>query len=258
MPFSCKKTNLVVTYLKVIFMSINSLKKNLIKEYKYKIELHAHSKPVSPCSDIPPEDLVALHKKLGYDAFVLTNHFMIFSQEQDKNTFLNNYIEGYEKTFELGEKSGIKVYLGAEIRFTENNNDYLIYGVNKEILSEIYDYLPYGIENFRKKFPMENSVFIQAHPFRNGIERVNPQLLDGLEVFNMHPGHNSRVGVASRYAKENGLSLITVGTDYHHYGHEGLSALRTKTLPKDSFKLAEILKKQDYIFEIADNNIVLP
>ena len=239
-------------------MNINNLKEELKKEYKFKIELHAHSKPVSPCSEIPPEDLVRIYKELGYDALVLTNHFMIFNQDQNKEDYLKSYMEGFEKTYELGEKAGIKILLGSEIRFTENNNDYLIYGVNSEIMNEIYDLLPFGIENFRKNYPLDKSVFIQAHPFRNGIELVDPSLLDGVEVYNLHPGHNSRVAVASAYAKENGKDIITIGTDYHHFGHEGLSALRCKTLPQDSFELAQILKSRDYIFEVGNSNIILP
>lgn len=239
-------------------MNINSIKEDLKKEYKYRIELHAHSKPVSPCSEIPPERLVEVYKNLGYDALVLTNHFMIFNAEQKKEEYLKAYMQDYEKTCELGERAGIKILFGAEIRFTENNNDYLIYGVNEEMLSEIYDLLPYGLENFRKTYSLNNSLFVQAHPFRNGIELVDPSLLDGIEVYNLHPNHNSRVAVASAYAKENNLDIITIGTDYHHPGHEGLSALRLKTLPDDSFELAEILKTGDYILEVADNNLIIP
>ena len=38
--------------------------------------------------------------------------------------------------------------VGAETRFTENNNDYIVFGINKEMLSDIYDLLPEGIDNF--------------------------------------------------------------------------------------------------------------
>ena len=87
----------------------------------------------------------------------------------------------------------------------------------------------------------------------------NPELLDGAETFNLHPGHNSRIGIAVRYAAENGLKITTAGSDFHHpdRGHEAVSALRTKDLPKDSFHLAKILKSGDYIFEVGENNIVL-
>ena len=43
-------------------------------EYRYRIELHAHTKPASRCSDIIPERLVEAYAALGYDTVVLTNH----------------------------------------------------------------------------------------------------------------------------------------------------------------------------------------
>ena len=43
-----------------------------------------------------------------------------------------NKVNKLEETEKYGKELGIKVYLGAEIRFTENNNDYLIFGVDKK------------------------------------------------------------------------------------------------------------------------------
>lgn len=34
-------------------------------------------------------------------------------------------------------------------------------------------------------------LFYQAHPFRNSMKITNPELLDGIEVYNGHPGHDS-------------------------------------------------------------------
>ncbi len=166
----------------------------------------------------------------------------------------------FEETKKHGDESGIKVYLGAEIRFTECDNDYLIFGINKEMLFEIYDLLPFGLENFRKNYAMPNSVFVQAHPMRDGMQTIDTGLLDGIEVFNMHPGHNSRVGIASVYAKANNSSIVTAGSDFHHpnRNHEGVAALRSACLPNDSFGIAELLKNGEYLLEIGRNNIVIP
>lgn len=250
-------------------MNTNKLKEKLNKEYPYRIELHAHTKPQSRCSEILPEEIAETYKNLGYDGVVITNHFMGYNLNIDgeylegetKEERLKYYLQGYQDTKKAGEKLGLKVYLGLEIRFSkENENDYLIYGVDDEITSACYDNFREDLETFRKNVPLPNSVFVQAHPFRNGMERVNPDLLDGMETFNMHPGHNASIAVACRYAKENGFKIKTVGGDYHHKnrGHEGVSALRTKVLPNDSFELAEILKKGDYLFEIGGDALVLP
>jgi predicted metal-dependent phosphoesterase TrpH len=240
-------------------MSIKDLKKELSELYRYKIELHAHTSPVSGCSQIPPKEMVDTYKALGYDAIVITNHFL-YKAERDKAEYLDFYLGGYEQTKALGKEIGLEVYLGAEIRFTENSNDYLIYGIDREMLSDIYDLLPDGVENFRKEYKMPNSVFLQAHPKRNGMQEVDAELLDGIEVFNMHPGHNSRVGVASLYAKENNFSIITAGSDFHHpnQNNEGIAAMLTACLPKDSFEIAELLKNGEYLLEVGRNNIIIP
>ena len=240
---------------------MNSLKDKLCKEYKYRIEMHAHTLPSSPCSEVSPEELAEIYANEGYDAIVLANHFITeLMDNKSKEQALDEYMDSFSALEKACEKYGITALLGAEIRFTENYNDYLIYGVDKNILSVCYDYLAQGIETFRKEVKLDKSVFIQAHPFRRGMEFVNPALLDGIETFNMHPGHNSAIGLATKYARENKMNIKTAGSDFHHKGkgHEGVSALRTKTLPKDSFDLAKILKSGDYLFEIGRDSIVLP
>jgi len=243
-------------------MSFSSnLKKTLLEEYKYKTELHAHSSPASPCSEVSPEELAKAYHEKGFDALVLANHFFAqLTADLTKDEAIDRYLKDYEETKKAAQKYGLTVILATEIRFTENNNDYLIYGVDRDILSMCYDYFDKGLEAFRKNIDLPKSVFIQAHPFRNGMEMCNPELLDGIETFNMHPGHNSRVGIAVKYAGQNNLAITTAGSDFHHPNreHEAVSALRTKVVPKDSFHLAEILKSGDYIFEIGENAIVLP
>ena len=240
-------------------MNLQELKTELSLEYKYRIELHAHTTPVSGCSDISPKEMAETYKKLGFSAVVVTNHFEYQNNKWEKQKYINYFLNDFEETEKYAKELGIKVYLGAEIRFTENNNDYLVFGVDKKILEEIYEYLPCGIEIFRSKYMMPDSAFIQAHPMRSGMEPVDPALLDGIEVFNMHPSHNSRVGLASLYAKESNHLIVTAGSDFHHpnMNHEGLAAIRTTHLPENTFSLAKLLKEGDFLLEIGRENIVL-
>ena len=224
--------------------------------------MHAHTNPVSPCSEVTPDELAEIYSNEGYDAVVLANHYILDLPAfpgLDKQEALDCYIKDYDEFEAACEKRGLKAILGCEIRFTENHNDYLIYGVDRDILSVAYDYFSKGIKAYRTEVKLDKSVFVQAHPFRNGISTAEPELLDGVETFNMHPGHNSRVGIAAKFAKENGFAIKIAGTDFHHpnRNHEGVSALRTKVLPKDSFELAEILKNGDYILEIGGDSLVL-
>ena len=241
-------------------MTSQEYKNKLLSDYKYRIELHAHTSPASGCSQILPEEMALTYKKLGYDAVTITNHFIYQTKGIEKEEYINNFMRDFEETRKYGDEFGIKVYLGAEIRFTECDNDYLLFGINKEMLFEIYDLLPLGLENFRKNYKMPDSVFIQAHPMRNGMKPIDTSLLDGMEVFNMHPDHNSRVGIAAVHAKNGGIGIITAGSDFHHpnVNHEGVAALRSLSLPEDTFGLAKILKHRDYLLEIGRNNIVIP
>ena len=236
-------------------------KNKLLKGYDKRIELHAHTSPVSRCSQVSPAEMARTYHEKGYDAIVITNHFVLgWLDGKTKEEQIDWYLSDYEETKKEALKYGMTVILGAEIRFTENTNDYLIFGVNRDVLSVCYDYLDKGLKVFRKEVKLPDSVFIQAHPFRDNIEVCDPSLLDGMETFNMHPGHNSRVGIAVRYAAENGLKITLPGSDFHHpnKGHEAVSALRTKTVPKDSYELAKLIKTGDYIFEIGENALVLP
>lgn len=240
---------------------MQTLKEQLKEQYPYKIELHAHTRPVSFCSEVSPAELIQIYADLGFRGIVITNHFVYRSQpDMSKEEFLAWYVKDYQDACLAGEKHGVKVYLGAELRFDQEENDYLLYGADLHTLSLAYDYLGKGLAVYRREADLSNSVLLQAHPFRRGMTLASPELLDGIETLNMHPGHNSEVGLAIRYAREQGFSLVTAGSDFHHpnRGHEGLAALRIKELPEDSFALAKLLRQRDYCFELGGEAIVLP
>ncbi len=94
---------------------------------------------------------------------------------------------------------------------------------------------------------------------RKGIDRMPPRLVDGSEVFNMHPGHNSKVGQAALYAHKEKYGIITAGSDfrYPNLDHEGLAAVRSAYLPDDAFGVAELLRNGDYLLEVLRGNIIL-
>jgi len=240
-------------------MNLKQIKAEVAQQYAYRIELHAHTAPASGCSEISPQEMAQIYSDLHYDAMVLTNHFMYQGEKRTKAEYIDRYLHDFEQTKFYGDALGVKIYLGAEIRFTENTNDYLIYGVDRTLLEEVYDYLPHGVVHFRENYKMPNSVFIQAHPFRNNVTLADPAILDGIEVFNMHPGHNSRIGVASVYAKGYSNHIVTGGSDFHHlnHNHEGVAAMRAPYLPQDSWAVAKLMKKGDFLLEIGRNHIIL-
>lgn len=229
----------------------------MFEDYKYRIELHAHTSPASGCSEISPELLIQTYHNIGCHAVAVTNHFTYgtCSGDMPKDKVVDDYMNDFYRAKAEGDRLGITVLFGLELRFLENNNDYLLYGADEKETLIISQLLELGIADFRQNYINKNSVLIQAHPFRSGMTEVNPALLDGIEVFNMHPNHNSRPAVAAKYAKKNGL-LATAGTDYHHHNHEGLGITLTKNLPRDSYELAALIKSRDFKMEIGGFMIV--
>ncbi len=227
-----------------------------MKKY-YMTELHTHTSPASGCSDIDPKDLVRIYSENGYDSVAVTNHLIDSKLKgetgEDKVKW---YLEDYYKCVRAGADVGIDVIFGAEIRFDENNNDYLIYGICPDDMLDIYKLLPYGIDNFYREYKNEKNIIIQAHPFRDKMEKVSPQSLDGIEAFNMHPNHNSRVAMAAKYARDN--KMITIcGSDFHHLGQECLCGILTRKPVKDSYDVAKILKSGKYNMNIGGHLVSL-
>lgn len=239
-------------------------KEEVLKEYKYKTELHLHTPPASSCATCPMERTLELYAEREVNAICLTNHFYLNNaifEGKTKEECIETYLADYERMTELAKPYGIKIILGCEIRFgTDNVNDYLIYGVDREILEKAFDYLPYTVEKYRSEVTLNDSLFIQAHPFRKNIILQDPKLLDGIESLNMHVSHKNCNSNTAFYAKANDISICVGGTDFHHDRpyYTATILMLSKTLPNDSFSLAKLLKSKDYVFLLGDNHIVIP
>lgn len=219
-------------------------------EYIYKTELHCHTSPASVCADFSVEEVFKLYKKAGYTSVVLTNHFQ-YNPTIKNSDKIKILLDDYKKAEKLSEKYSLNAIFGVELRFNEGNaNDYLFYGVAPEEMEKIAEYLDGNLGNFYENYKNENNILIQAHPFRDRNYPANPDFVDGIEVFNLHPGHNSRIGFAAKHVKKYG-KIITAGTDFHHEGHHCLCAMLTKEPIKDSFELARTLKSGDYLLSVS-------
>lgn len=229
-----------------------------ISEYKYKIETHAHTSPASPCARVKPEEVIKRYAEIGFSAIAITNHFCKHSFIVDEYEAAKNAVlEDFYAARNAGEKYGITVILGMEMRFPENSNDYLLYGIDEKDIKALYDFTSTDYVTFYKGFKNDKNLILQAHPFRDGMVLQNPDFLDGIETFNMHTTHNSRVALATRYAKQHPHFITTCGTDFHYDTNQGLGGILAKTLPKDSFELASLLKSRDYLFNVS-GSVVIP
>ena len=224
---------------------------NILKNFPFTTELHAHCRPVSACGDFSAEEVVKIYADAGVSSLVLTNHLTPSNCVEG----VDYYLEDYRKACEAAGDS-INVILGVELRFTENTNDYLIYGVCENDIKNFIELIPYGIENFYKEAKTDRNVIIQAHPFRKNIIRAPISAIDGIESFNMHPNHNASTSIATAYARDNSL-LVTGGSDFHHPNHHALCLMRTDNEMKDSYDVANAVKSKSAIFDCS-GHIIIP
>lgn len=228
--------------------------KDVINEYKYTSELHAHTNPVSKCSEFAPEAVVKTYADAGVDSIVITNHMspLYFGKGGRDAEF---YLDDYHRAKAAGEALGINVILGVEICFEEVYSDYLVYGISENDIEKMISYVPRNIAEFYRDLKNDKNVILQAHPFRSR-SIPSAEHIDGIESFNLHPGHNSGPGFSTKFAKENGL-LVCAGSDYHHPGHEALCLVRSKYPLRDSYDVAELIKSKDLLFDLS-GHIVFP
>ena len=236
--------------------TIAAIKQALTEKYRYKFEMHAHSNPASGCSDIPPAELVERCKNVGADGMMLTNHAVWWMKETPKEEWCAQYLKDYREAKEAGDKLGVSVLLGFEIRFMDSDNDYLVYGCDEDFIPTVYDWMDKTAQEFYDTFHRDDKLILQAHPDRNNMVEMDRSCVDGYEVFNLHPGHNSRVALAARLHQKNGGVAIG-GTDFHHRGHEGCLFTCFAEMPQDGKDLVRLLRSGDYIMMAADE-VILP
>ena len=189
---------------------------------KFKTELHLHSAPVSACGKSYPEEIVQVYLEHGYDTIVLTNHFSRFTFKNKRMGDLSAlpwqekvdyYMQGYHELKKAAEGK-INVIFGCELRSNIDENDYLIYGLDEKFLRDNEDLYDLPTPEVSAKIRAAGFLFLQAHPFRDNMMMVNPQYLDGIEIFNGNPQQDSRNDIARIWADRFGL-IGTSGSDYH-------------------------------------------
>lgn len=184
----------------------------------YKYETHLHTTETSPCGKVKAQEAVRIYKKAGYTGIIITDHF--FRGFFERHPFMrwdkkiDLYLAGYRKALDEGQKLGMDIQLGMEITFNENSNDYLVYGFDETFLREHKDLYRLTLKKFRELTADKGILIFQAHPFRPRMIPAPPELIDGVEVYNGNPRHDSANHLALQYANDNGLKMLS-GSDFH-------------------------------------------
>ncbi len=214
-----------------------------------KFDLHVHTAETSKCGTISASKLVGTYKTNGYDGIVITDHLhetyiSLQNCRDDWQECVTRFLFGYQQAKLAGDKVGLNVALGVEIRFPENDSDYLLYGVDEAFLRS-HPYL-YRTDHasFYRQFA-DRLLIIHAHPYRN-CDIVFYDSVHGLEIVNCNPRHDSRNELALQLAKEN-LDLYRVcGSDTHRPGDECRAAVMLEGEAHDTYDVKRIIESGRY------------
>ena len=218
----------------------------------YLIETHLHTNHASSCGKLDAQTIAQGYSQAGYDAVFVTDHYSPYNfDKQQWSTSsakfrLEQFLEGFYRVKEAAEPYGITVVRGAEMRFTGSPNDYLLYNYCDEMLLDPQSIFDMGVATFHKLCQANGALLIQAHPFREPCTPADPSSLDGVEIFNLHPRHNSQNHIAQAFADANPHLIQISGSDCHQAPDIGRGGIYTDVLPENEAAFADILRRRDF------------
>lgn len=225
----------------------------------FRTELHLHTAEVSNCATVPARDSADRYAAAGYSTVVVTNHMSKFTYKNKNfdhselpwNEKCDYFMNGYHTMVEAAA-GRFNVLLGMELRFNSDPNDYLVYGMTEEFMRSHPEMMDSSVKEFAPVIREAGMLFFQAHPFRNGMKVTKPELLDGIEIYNGHPGHDSRNDIAVMWAKKFNL-LVSGGSDFHHEHHEPAAGIETDFEITSNDQLIRVLREGNFTFIRNDN-----
>jgi len=220
----------------------------------FKYELHSHTSECDRDAILSAKELVHLYKEAGYDGMVITDHYierfyrLWFPEEVKGLTHaqqVTRWLKGYRTAKEEGDRIGFTVLPGAEVRFDNYPNDYLIYGVHEDFfytvprLNELKN-----IKELLSLMPKDVCV-VHAHPFRDDMAVATPPKgLFGMEVFNGGT-EKFRNDLAKQFAEHYNLSP-TSGSDIHSLSRLAKGGILTEKRIKTPEDLIDVLRSGSY------------
>lgn len=215
----------------------------------YYIELHFHTAEASHCGRVPAEDGVRQYREAGYSGVVVTDHFSRKERggpgDREWDKVCARFLKGYYAAKTAAAGTDFSVFLGMEIRFPYDENDFLVYGFKEEFLWEHPWIYMKELKELKELADREGLYIVQAHPFRQKCFLADTDCLHGIEIYNGNPRHDSRNECALRAAKKYRLGR-TVGSDFHQ--PEDIADRRAGfgRVPHTEQELAEMLWKGEF------------
>ena len=214
---------------------------------RYKTELHCHTMESSlMCGKVAAKDIVDMYIAAGYSTLFITDHYggqhiSGKGSEYDVEVLLR----GYRAAAEAAVGKDIHVILGIEVNLCGSKNDYLLYGVTEEFIRQNPEMYKLSLPDFVKLAHDNGMLVYQAHPFRNGMTVMKPNIVDGIEVFNGHPKHDARNDLAALWADKFGMKKIS-GSDGHRPHGMLVGGITTDTPIRSAQDLLSVLASEQY------------
>jgi len=216
----------------------------------YLYDLHTHTKETSKCGYVSAELTVERYHKNGFAGLVVTDHLhpeylSSIDTEHNWDKAMDHFLSGYHASKKRGDELGFNVILGAELRFLENDNDYLVYGIDENWLRSNPYMCCMSAQEFYDKFH-DQVLIIHAHPFRKGSAPVQETAVHGAEIVNGNPRHDNHNDMAWELCCRHPEYFRMAGSDAHRDGDEARAGIILPERIKDSYQLKHMIETKQF------------
>ncbi len=211
---------------------------------------HTHTAETSKCGHLPAAEVVDRYVRNGFSGLVVTDHLhpeylSRIDKDHDWNKVMDHYLSGYHASRKRGDEVGFQVILGAELRFPENDNDYLVYGIDEDWLRSNPYVCCMSAREFWQKFH-DQVLIIHAHPYRDGNTVVFEDAVHGTEIINGNPRHDNHNDLALDLARRHPGFFRLAGSDTHQAGDEARAGVILPEKPADSFAYKDLIEQRRF------------
>ena len=216
----------------------------------YLYDPHTHTAETSKCGHLFAADVVDRYVRNGFSGLVVTDHLhpeylSRIDTQHNWDMVMDHYLSGYHASKKRGDEVGLDVMLGAEFRFPENDNDYLVYGIDEQWLRSNPYACCMSAQEFYDKFHNE-VLIIHAHPFREGSAPVQETAIHGAEIINNNPRHVNNNDKALEMCRRHPEYYRLAGSDTHRDGDEAHAGVILPERVKDSFAYKHMIETMQF------------
>lgn len=216
----------------------------------YLYDPHTHTAETSRCGKLPAAEVVERYARNGFAGLAVTDHLhpeylSRIDTQHNWDAAMDHYLSGYHASKKRGDELGLDVILGAELRFPENDNDYLVYGIDENWLRSNPYICCMSAQEFFDKFGDE-VLIIHAHPYREGSAPVQETAIHGAEIINSNPRHDNHNDMAWALCQRRRDYYRLAGSDTHRDGDEARAGIILPERVEDSYAYKHMIETRQF------------